>query len=385
MPDRLETRLIHAGEQLPRIEGAATLPIFQSTVFEYDGGTSYADIPYPRLNNLPNHRVLGAKLASLEGSEAGLVTASGMAAITSALLAVLGGGGHLLAQDTLYGGTHGFVVRMLGQLGISHDFIDPQDPASWAAKLQPNTRAIYVEAITNPLVEVADHRAVVEFARANDLVTIIDATFASPVNFRPIEHGFDLVVHSATKYLNGHSDIVAGAVAGSAERVEAVRGCLNLLGGSLDPHACFLLHRGLKTLSLRVRQQNENALAIARHLEGHAAIERVRYPGLEDHPQHARAAELFDGFGGMLAFELAGGDAAARRLLEQVRLPVVGPSLGGCETLLTRPSVTSHASIPAEQRRALGIADGLVRMSVGIEAVEDLVADLDQALARAPA
>jgi cystathionine beta-lyase/cystathionine gamma-synthase len=381
MPDRFDTRLIHAGELHPRIEGAATLPIFQSTVFEYDGGTSYADIPYPRLNNLPNHRVLGAKLASLEGAEAGLVTASGMAAITTTLLSVLGGGGHLLAQDTLYGGTHGFAVRMLGELGIEHDFFDPQDPKSWQAKLRPNTRAIYVEAITNPLVEVADHRGVVEFARANDLVSIVDATFASPVNFRPIEHGFDVVVHSATKYLNGHSDIAAGAVAGSAERVEAIRGSLNLLGATLDTHACFLLHRGLKTLGLRVRQQNQNALAVARHLAAHSAVAQVRYPGLEEHPQHARAAELFDGFGGMLAFELAGGDPAARALMERVRLPVVGPSLGGCETLLTRPSVTSHASVPAEQRRALGITDGLVRMSVGIEAAEDLIADLDQALA----
>ena len=381
MSHRLPTRLVHAGEELPRIGGAATLPIFQSSVFEYDGGSSYADIPYPRLNNLPNHRVLGRKLASLEGTQAGLVTGSGMAAITSALLAVLGGGGHLLAQDCLYGGTHAFVARQLGQLGATFSFIDSQDASSWKARLRPQTRAIYVEAITNPLMQVADHAAIVAFAREHDLITIIDATFASPINFRPAQLGFDLVIHSATKYLNGHSDLAAGAVAGATELVERVRGQLNLLGGSLDPHACFLLHRGLKTLSLRVRQQNENAQRIAEHLERHARVASVNYPGLANHPQHARARELFDGFGGMLSFELSGGEAAAQDLCDRARLSIVGPSLGGCESLLTRPAITSHAGMSPEERAQVGISDGLVRMSVGIEAVEDLVEDLDQALA----
>ncbi len=381
MSDRLETRLIHAGEETPRVLGAATLPIFQSSVFEYEGGLAYADIPYPRLSNLPNHRVLGRKLASLEGAEAGLVAGSGMAAISASLLGVLSAGDHVLVQDCLYGGTHGFVTGTLPKLGVAHDPIDAGDPSSWKGRLRPQTRAIYVEAITNPLMQVADHAGVVEFARENGLVSIIDATFASPVNFRPIGHGYDLVVHSATKYLNGHSDLAAGAVAGRRELVERARGCLAHFGGMLDPHACFLLHRGLKTLSLRVHRQNEIALAVARHLEQLESVAAVNYPGLESHPQHARATALFDGYGGMLSFELAGGEAAAGRMMKRARLPIVGPSLGGCETLLTRPAATSHAGVPAEERQRMGISDGLVRMSVGIEAVEDLIEDLDQALA----
>jgi cystathionine beta-lyase/cystathionine gamma-synthase len=380
MSDKLETRVVHAGELLPRVEGAATLPIFQSVVFEYHGGKAYENIPYPRLNNLPNHQVLGRKLASLEGAEAGLVAASGMAAITTALLTILGKGGHLLVQDCLYGGTHGFVTHDLEDFGASFDFIDGNDPSSWEALVKPQTRAIYVEAMTNPTLGIADHQAVVKFARKHDLVTIIDATFASPVNFRPIEHGYDVVVHSATKYLNGHSDIAAGAIAGTEQHVGRIRGLLNHLGGSLDPHACFLLHRGLRTLSLRVRQQNDNAMAIAKHLVAHPKVHGVNYPGLETHPQHARAAKLFDGFGGMMSFEVEGGADAADRLLKKVRLPIVGPSLGGCESLLTRPATTSHAGMSAEERARAGVTESLVRMSVGIEAAEDLIADLDQAL-----
>jgi cystathionine beta-lyase/cystathionine gamma-synthase len=230
---------------------------------------------------------------------------------------------------------------------------------------------------------VIDHRAVVEFARRAKLVSLIDNTFASPVNFQPAEIGYDLSLHSATKYLNGHSDVVAGAVIGKAELVDQVRRRLNHLGGTLDPEACYLLYRGLRTLVLRVERQNENALQLARFLHDHEAVARVHYPGLPSHPHHERAASLFRGFGGMLSFELAGGPAAVARFLAAVRLAVVGPSLGGVETLLTQPARTSHAALSPAQRAAMGISDDLIRMSVGIEAVADLSADLQQALAAA--
>jgi cystathionine beta-lyase/cystathionine gamma-synthase len=230
-------------------------------------------------------------------------------------------------------------------------------------------------------MQVADHRAVVEFAKAHGLVALIDNTFASPINFPPSEWGFDLSLHSCTKYLNGHSDIVAGAIIGRAELVSRVKERLDHLGGSLDPHACFLLHRGVKTLALRVRYQNNSALKIAKFLHDHPAVEKVNYPGLETHPQHARARELFDGFGGMLSFELKGGAEAAQRFIEKTTLPIRAPSLGGVETLLTLPVKTSHSGMSPEDRKALGITDGLIRMSVGIEATEDIIEDLEHALA----
>ncbi len=238
-----------------------------------------------------------------------------------------------------------------------------------------------MEAISNPLIEVADHRAVVDFAGEHGLVSMIDSTFATPVNFRPPVFGYDVSLHSATKYLNGHSDLVAGAVIGSANWLGKIRHRLNHLGGTLDPHACFLLDRGLKTLVLRVRQQNASAVAMAEFLESRPEVKTVNYPGLRSHPQYERARELFSGCGGMLSFELEGGAEAALRFIDRVRIPICGPSLGGVETLLSRPCVTSHAGVSAEARAALGIGDGLIRLSVGIEAVEDLIEDFGQALA----
>lgn len=379
---KLDTKLIHAGEPEPRIAGAVAMPIFQSAMFEYGGETKYHDITYIRLNNTPNHLVLQQKLATLENAEAALVAGSGMAAITTTLLTVLSAGDHLLVQSCLYGGTHDFVTRDLKSFGIAYDFIDGNSPETWGARLKPNTKAIYVETMSNPLLEVPDLEAVVRFAREHNLVSLIDNTFASPVNFRPPEHGFDLSLHSATKYLNGHSDIVAGVVIGRADLVERVKHRLDHLGGSLDPHACFLLHRGVKTLGVRVRFQNQSALAVARFLESHPKVLRVNYPGLESHPQHERARRLFDGFGGMLSFELDGGVKAAERLIENLRLPISAPSLGGVETLVTRPATTSHSGMSPEDRRRLGITDSLIRVSIGIEATEDLLADFEQALAR---
>jgi cystathionine beta-lyase/cystathionine gamma-synthase len=377
---QMETKLIHAGEPVPRIQGAVSMPIFQSSTFEYAGETSYHDLRYIRLNNTPNHLALGQKLAALENAEAAVVMSSGMAAITTTLLTFLSTGDHFLAQPCLYGGTHDFLTKDLTSLGISFDFIDGDDPDSWEQKLRPNTRVFYVETMTNPLLQVADLQAVSAFARAHDLVSMIDNTFASPINFRPAEWGFDLSLHSATKYLNGHSDIVAGIVIGRAGLVEQVTHKLNHLGGSLDPHACFLLHRGMKTLAVRMRYQNESAFKIAGYLESHPAVRSVNYPGLEGHPNHHRACALFDGFSGMLSFELKGGADEADRFIQNVALPISGPSLGGVETLITRPATTSHSGMSPEDRRASGISDSLIRLSVGLEATEDLIADFERAL-----
>jgi cystathionine beta-lyase/cystathionine gamma-synthase len=377
---RFETRLVHAGEPRPGIRGAVSLPIFQSSTFEYAGEGGYHDVRYLRLSNSPNHEALHAKLAALEGGEAALVAASGMAAISASLIAFLPAGSHVIAHRSLYGGTRTFLAQELPRMGAEVTFVDADDPRQWERARRPATRAIYVEAMTNPLLEVVDLEAAVAFARAHDLVSMIDATLATPVNFRPIEAGFDLVLHSATKYLNGHTDIVAGAVIGRAAHVERIKHLLDHLGGSLDPHACFLLHRGLKTLALRVRQQNATALALATALERHPAVAKVNYAGLESHPRHARARRYFAGTGGLLSFEPRGGPEAAEALMKRLEIPVAAPSLGGPQTLVTRPVTTSHAGLTPEERRELGISDALVRVSVGLEAAEDLIADFTKAL-----
>jgi cystathionine beta-lyase/cystathionine gamma-synthase len=377
---KLETRLIHAGDPHPRFAGAVNVPIFQSSTFEYAGQSRYEDLKYIRLSNTPNHVALGKVLAAAEGTEAAVVTASGMAAISTALLTALKAGDHMLVQECLYGGTHTFITGHLPRFGVSFDFIDAADPEDWRRKLKPNTRAIYVETMSNPLLQVPDHRQVVAFARSHGLVSLIDNTLASPVNFRPPAVGYDLSLHSCTKYLNGHSDIVAGAVIGAANWVERINDKLIHLGGCLDPHACFLLDRGIKTLALRMRAHNENGQRIAEFLEQHPKVERVMYPGLPNHPDHALARELLDGFGGLLSFELSGGAPAADRFIERLAIPVCAPSLGGVETLITRPATTSHAGIAPQDRRRMGISDGMVRLAAGIEAAEDLIDDLAQAL-----
>ena len=376
----LETKLIHAGEPDPLINGAVSIPVFQSSTFEYSGQTDYHDLKYIRLNNTPNHIALHQKLAALENAEAAVVTSSGMAAISTTILALLSSGDHCLAQECLYGGTHEFILKDLSALNISFDFIDGNAPQNWEHKLRSNTKAVYVETMTNPLLQIADLKAVVEFAKSNKLISIIDNTFATPINFRPPELGFDLSIHSCTKYLNGHSDIVAGAVIGRRDMIEKITHKLNHLGGSLDPHACFLLHRGIKTLAVRMKHQNESALKIARFLESHQAIEKINYPGIESHPGHKRACDLFDGFSGMLSFELKGGVEAAERFIQNTTLPIVAPSLGGVESLITRPVTTSHSGLCQEDLQKLGISDSLIRVSIGIEATEDLIEDFRQAL-----
>jgi cystathionine gamma-synthase/cystathionine gamma-lyase/cystathionine beta-lyase len=377
---RIETVAVHGGERRPGPEGSVVFPIYQSTVYSVPADTDYHDIKYIRLNSTPSQAYLHDKLAALEGAEAALATASGLAAISTALHSVLRTGDHLLVGDCLYGGTHDFLTHHAADFGWRCTFIDPQRPETWEAARTPSTRAILVESITNPLVRVGRLREVAEFARNAGLVSLIDNTFATPVNFRPAAAGFDLSLHSATKYLNGHSDIVAGAIIGRAEHVERARTTSNHFGGSLDPHAGFLLARGLKTLALRVRTQNDNALALAEFLAAQPEIREVNYPGLASHPDHAHAAELFDGFGGMLSIRPTGGVAAAQALIDAVQLPYDAPSLGGVESLITRPAATSHAGMSRADREALGITDDLVRISVGIENRDDLIADFTQAL-----
>jgi cystathionine beta-lyase/cystathionine gamma-synthase len=380
VPKRLETKAVHAGE--PHIQGAVTVPIFQSAMYETFGESNYHDVRYIRLNNTPNHLALQQKLAALENAEAALVTTSGMAAITTSLMSILSAGDHLLIQEELYGGTHDFLTKDFAGLGLTYDFINSNDPDSWESKLKPRTKAVYVETMANPLMVVPDLKAIAQFARAHKLISLIDNTFASPVNFRPPEHGFDISLHSCTKYLNGHSDLVAGAAIGRADLVEKIKRKLDHLGGTLDPHAAFLLQRGIKTVFLRVRYQNESALKIAKFLQSHPAVTKVNYPGLETHPQYQRARDLFDGCSGMLSFELKGGVSASETFLKKATLPICAPSLGGVESLLTRPATTSHAGLTPQDRLKMGVTDSLIRLSVGIESTDELIEDFDRALAQ---
>jgi cystathionine beta-lyase/cystathionine gamma-synthase len=378
----IETVAVHGGERRPGPEGSAVFPIYQSTVYSMGPGTAYHDIPYIRLNSTPSQRYLHDKLAALEGAEAALATSSGMAAVTTTLLSTLRAGDHLLAGDSLYGGTHDFLTQHSEDLGWRCTFVDVNRPETWAAARTGQTKVFLVETITNPMVRVGLLDEVVAFGRREGLLTVIDNTFATPVNFRPLAAGFDLCFHSATKYLGGHSDLVAGCVMGSARLVERVRRTLNHFGGSLDPHAGFLLARGVKTLALRVRAQNENAMALAHFLASHPAVAAVHYPGLPSHPDHAHAAKLLSGFGGMLSLRLRGGEGAAEALLGAVQLAYPAVSLGSVETLITRPATSTHAGMRPEDRERLGITPDLVRVSCGIEAQQDLIADFSQALAK---
>jgi cystathionine gamma-synthase/cystathionine gamma-lyase/cystathionine beta-lyase len=373
----LDTRSIHAGEPDPRIEGAVTLPIFQTATYTHEDPE--ASPRYVRYNNSPNHEALHEKLAALAQTESALVTASGMAAISSALLSLLDAGDHLVAPRGLYGGTLDLFDDLLPQFDIGHTLVAEDTPEAWAAAVRPNTTVLYAESIANPLLKVPDLAAMVDFADANDLVAVIDNTFASPVNLRPAELGFDVVLHSATKYLGGHSDLAAGVVAGPDDLLDDVRHTTKLLGGMLDPHACFLLHRSLKTLGVRVRQQNDTAQAVAEALAAHDAIERVRYPGLSAHPDHDRARTLLDGFGGMVSFDLASA-AHVDAFFDALSLPIRAPSLGGVETLITQPIHTSHKNVDPAVRDELRITKRFVRLSVGLEGAEDLVDDITTAL-----
>jgi cystathionine gamma-synthase/cystathionine gamma-lyase/cystathionine beta-lyase len=377
---RIETLAVHGGEPRPAAQGSVVFPIYQGTVFTDPPGTAYDDLQYIRLNSTPSQVYLHNKLAALEGAEAAIATSSGMAALTTTLLALMKPGDHILAGDCLYGGSHAFLAKNAERLGWTYTLVDAQEPDAWDAAIRPETRVFLCETMTNPLLRVPALDAIVSLCRERGVLSLIDNTFASPASFRPLDHGFDLSFHSATKYLNGHSDVVAGCVMGSRALIDDVRHALNLYGASLDPHAGFLLARGIKTLALRVRASTANALALARALAAHPRVLQVNYPGLETHPDHLRAARLLSGFGGMLSFRIGGDEATAGAFVDRLRLAYVAPSLGGVETLVTLPVRTSHASIPRAEREAVGITDDLVRVSSGIEASDCLLADFAQAL-----
>jgi len=377
--ESLETNLLHAGRPQPAIEGAVITPIFQSANYLMGQESEYGQVRYIRLNNSPNHQTLHARLAAIEGTEAALVTSSGMAAITSSILTFAHAGDHVLAHESLYGGTQSWLQHDVPNLGLSYTPVDGRRASTWEAALRPETKIFYLEAITNPMLHVLDLEAAVRFARQHGLVTLIDNTFASPVNFRPAQIGIDIVLHSATKYLNGHSDIVAGVVAGSQAHVDAVRNIVNHLGGALDPHACYLLERGMKTLALRVGRQNDNALGLAKFLVSHPKVRAVQYPGLETDPGYPTARKLFRGFGGMLSFYTHTA-AQASHVLDNLRIPLHAASLGAVESLVVRPSRSSHLGLSPEERAQQGITDELIRVSVGIEALDELIADFDRAL-----
>ena len=372
---RPDTLCVHAGTHLDERTGGVNSPIYTSTAYAYPNPTG--ENVYPRYYNVPNQRVIARKLASLEKGEDGIVFGSGMAAISTLLLAHLKPGDHAVFQADLYGGTYHLVTSELTRFGV--EVALARTLAEFSAALRPNTRVLYVESPSNPLLRCVDLAAVAKLARERGVLSAIDNTFASPINQTPLEVGIDAVVHSGTKYLNGHSDVNAGVVVSSREVIRKVTACALSLGGMLDAQACYQLERGLKTLALRVRQQNENAGRLARFLQSHPTVGRVIYPGLPDHPDHALAARQMRGFGGMLSFEPRQ-PSQVDRLLERLQLATPALSLGGVETLVTVPSRTSHRTLSPEERQQAGISDGLVRVSVGIEDIDDLIHDFDQAL-----
>lgn len=354
-------------------------PIVQSTTFTNPVGSD-EEVLYTRYGNNPNQLELARKYALLEGAEEAIFVASGMGATALAHLAVLRPGDHLLASRWIYGGTRKLFDEEFGRLGISVSYVNPAQLREWRAGLRPETRAIFVETPTNPMTRVVDLDFVAQVAREAGVALLVDATMAGPINLRPLEHGADVVITSATKYLNGHSDVIAGAVAGSAAVIEEVTRLMRLWGQALDPHPAWLIDRGLRTLAVRMQRHNENGMAVARWASQRAGIAAVHYPGLEQHPDHAVAARLLHGFGGMVGLEIAGGTAAAERVLRRLRLVAHAVSFGGVESLVSEPRLTSHRHLSPEERSALGIADGFLRLSCGIEDADDLIADLDQAL-----
>jgi cystathionine gamma-lyase len=383
-PDQARsTRAVHAGSPEPVPDGPLVTPIYQSATF-YTEAVPTGEVRYTRYGTNPNHLALARRLAALEGSESAIALASGNAAMALSLLSCLGAGDHLVASRTLYGGTLRLLSSELPRLGIEVSLIDAH--GDWSSHVQQDTRALLLEAPVNPTIRVPDLPRVAGLAAEHGIPLLVDATFATPINLRPIEHGATLVIHSATKYLGGHSDLIAGVVAGSAQRIEAIREKLISFGPVIDPHAAWLLERGVKTLAVRMDRHNANGLAVARRMESHPAVERVHYPGLESHPDHQRARSLMDGYGGMLALVIRGGDDAALRVVNRLRVLRAAPSLGGVESLVSMPRYTSHASLSREERITLGVDDGFIRLSLGIEDAADLIADLEQALdAEAPA
>jgi cystathionine gamma-synthase len=386
-PASLLTTAVHGGEPRTNAHDALATPIVQTATYSFadtaelvaymEGKTTREE--YGRYGN-PTARVLEAKIAALEGAEAAVAFGSGMAAMTTAILALVRAGSHVILFDDCYRRTRQFVASVLDRFGVASTLVPPADVGAMIAALRPETRLVVSEAPTNPYQNVVDLRAVADACRPRRIKTILDSTFATPVNLRPLDHGIDLVVHSATKYLAGHNDVMAGVVAGGGGLVSLVRDLLHVTGGIVDPHAAYLVLRGMKTLALRVRQQNATALALAAALEAHPKVARVWYPGLVSHPSHEVASRLMTGFGGVVTFELRADLATTSRFVDACRIPRIAPSLGGVESLIEQPALMSYFELPPEEREKVGIRDGLVRYAVGIEDADDLVADVRDAL-----
>jgi len=379
-PHALGTRAIHAGQHPDPSTGAIMTPIYATSTYVQESPGKHKGFEYSRSQN-PTRMAYERCMADLEGGVAGFAFASGLAA-ASTVLELLDSGSHVIAMDDLYGGTYRLFERVRRRsAGLDFSFVDLNDTAAMKAALRPNTRMIWAESPTNPMLKLVDLAKVAAFAKKHGLILVVDNTFCSPMIQRPLEFGADVVVHSATKYINGHSDIVGGMVVCGNDELAAQIGFLqNSVGGIAGPFDAFLAMRGLKTLHLRMKAHCEGALAIAKWLERHPAVERVIYPGLKSHPQHALAKRQMDGFGGIVTIVVKGGMRKARRMLERCELFALAESLGGVESLIEHPASMTHASVPAANRKRLGISDGLVRLSVGTEDVGDLIAELERAL-----
>ena len=381
---RPETAAVHGAADQVKKNGPVSTPIYQTSTFEVTDNdeqqrVTATDRYYTRWGN-PTNTVAEETVAALEGVEAARVFASGMGAITTTVMALLKAGDHIVAQRDVYGGVTKFFSEWLPRLGIETTFVDTNDYAQHARAIRPNTRLLYLESPTNPTLRVVDLQKTAALAKEHGLISMVDSTFATPINQRPAEYGIDLVMHSGTKYLSGHADLTCGVIAGRRELIEPINDTRTTLGNCMDPHAAWLLIRGLKTLAVRVARQNENALRVAEFLGQHEKVRRVHYPFLKSHPQYAIAREQMSGGSGMVTFEVEGTGEDARCVSEAMRLFTLATSLGGVESLVSIPVLTSHAMISAEQRKQMGVTEQMVRLSVGIESVDDLIADLEQAL-----
>jgi cystathionine beta-lyase/cystathionine gamma-synthase len=367
------TQSVHVGSKGDSLYGGIVNPIYPSSAYDYE-----TEVLYPRYFNTPNQKAVVEKLAALENGQDGLIFSSGMAAIMTSMFAMLKQGDHILFQNDLYGGTHHAALHELNRYGIEYSMIDADDLAAFEKGIRKNTKVIYIETPSNPLLKITDISAIAKMAKKHNVVTIIDNTFASPVNQNPIDLGIDIVTHSGTKYIGGHSDLCCGAAIASKKLIEKVKASALHFGGSLDAQTCYLVERSLKTIVLRVKQQNKNAMTLANFLETEAKIGRVNYPGLKDHPGHRIAKkQMPGGFGGMLSFEVKNNPDTFLKKLKLIKKAV---SLGGVESTITSPVKTSHAKLTAEERKQVGISDKLLRLSVGIEDAEDLINDIKQAL-----
>jgi cystathionine gamma-lyase len=381
---RFETLAIHAGQHPDPTTGAVMTPVYLTSTYVQDGPGGHKGFEYSRTQN-PTRHALQDCLAALEGARFGLAFASGLAA-TDAILHLLSAGDHVLASDDVYGGTFRLFDKVYRRHGLEFTFVDMTDPANVERGLRQNTRLVWIESPTNPMLKIVDLAAVAGLARRRGALSVVDNTFATPYFQQPLALGVDVVTHSTTKYLNGHSDVIGGAVMLSDPALhDRLKFLQNAVGGVPSPMDAFLVLRGLKTLHVRMARHAENALALARFLEGHPQAERVIYPGLPSHPQHALAARQMKGFGGMLAFTIRGGLPAAVAFLKAVKVFACAESLGGVESLIEHPAIMTHASVPPETRAALGIGDGFIRVSAGIEHVDDLRQDLERGFAAARA